>query len=94
MASWIITEWHEKNPNVWVALEMTDKPKKGFGKNPNKYILRGRAKTLKSLINKIGKQSELTLAKSWGYGIGKDMKIGESRDEYHTRKRYPQPPIR
>lgn len=87
MVSFEITKWHEENPNDWVALEMTDTPKKGWGTNPNKYILRGRSADLQALSKEI-EGKDYTFAKSWGHGIGKDMLIGESRDEYYKRKRF------
>lgn len=81
-----VTKWHKENPNDWVALEMTRKPKKGWGTDPNFYILRGRHKDLMKLIDKIGRNSGYSLGKAWGYGIGKDMKVGESRHDYEIRK--------
>ncbi len=83
-----LTKWHEENPNEWIALEMTDKPKRGWGRDPNRYILRGRAKTLKELVEVIGDDNGYTFGSSWGMGIGKDMQIGESRDEYYKRLGY------
>ncbi len=85
----VLTKWHEKNPNDWCALEMTDKPKKGHGKNPNKYILRGKAKSLVALSQMLPEDHDYTYTKAWASGIGKDMKIGESREEYYKRKGYP-----
>jgi len=79
-----LTKWHEENPNDWVALEMTDVPKQGWVRNPNKYILRGRNEDLSALC-KEAEGKDYTFAKAWMMGIGKDMKIGESNDEYRAR---------
>lgn len=84
--NFIITKWHEENPNDWCALEMTDKPKKGWGQDPNKYILRGRAATLEELSKLLPKGHGYTYCTAWGHGISKDMLIGESSDEYYRRK--------
>lgn len=81
----VLTTWHDENPNCWVALEMTDKPKKGHGRNPNKFILQGRAKSLVSLNMELGEGHEYIFSTAWTSGIGKDWKIGESRDEYYAR---------
>lgn len=91
MASFVLTSWHEKNSNMWVALELTDKPKKGWGQDPNKFILRGREQSLATLTAKVGKK-DYTYSRSWMSGVEKDMKIGESRDEYLERKGFKHDP--
>lgn len=74
----VITPWHKKNPNDWVAL------KPGTYTNdlrdPKHHILYDRDFDLLELSKRVKERKlKVTYGKAWGMGISKDYPIYDSK---------------
>lgn len=64
--NFILTKWHEENPNDWCAI----KP----GRMGRKPVLIDRDKSLMTLSMRIGER-KVVYCRAWGMGISKDYPI-------------------